>query len=90
MWSIIIALALNSFNKNHGALSGIMMTGICGGAIYPFIIGIIGDFFELRIGLIALYVSLLYILLIGYFSKPIIVNKKLSLKWKKSIISLVG
>ena len=44
MWSIIIALALNSFNKNHGALSGIMMTGICGGAIYPFIIGIIGDF----------------------------------------------
>jgi len=81
MWSIIIALALNSFKKNHGALSGILMTGISGGAIYPLIIGSIGDFFELRVGLMLLYLSLVYILFIGYISKPKILNKKLSLKW---------
>lgn len=81
MWSIIIALALNSFDKNHGALSGILITGISGGAIYPFIIGSIGDFFGLRIGLMLLYLSLVYILFIGYISKPKILNKKLSLKW---------
>ena len=81
MWSIIIALALNSFDKNHGALSGILITGISGGAIYPFIIGSIGDFFGLRTGLMLLYLSLVYILFIGYISKPKILNKKLSLKW---------
>ena len=81
MWSIIVALALNSFKKNHGTLSGILMTGISGGAIYPFIIGSIGDFFELRVGLMLLYLSLVYILFIGYISKPKILNKKLSLKW---------
>ena len=88
MWSIIIALALNSFNKNHGALSGIMMTGIAGGAICPLIIGIISDIFDLRIGLSLLYLALSYILLIGYISKPKILNKKLSLKWNNSTISL--
>ena len=88
MWSIIIALALNSFNKNHGALSGIMMTGIAGGAIFPLIIGIISDIFDLRIGLSLLYLALSYILLIGYISKPKILNKKLSLKWNNSTISL--
>ena len=55
MWSIIIALALNSFTKNHGTVSGIMMAGISGGAIYPFIIGVLGDFFELKLGLMTLY-----------------------------------
>ena len=81
MWSIIIALALNSFEKNHGTVSGIMMAGISGGAICPFIIGVIGDFSELKLGLITLYISLLYILFLGLISKPKILNKKVNLNW---------
>ena len=88
MWSIIIALALNSFTKNHGTVSGIMMAGISGGAIYPFIIGILGDFFELKLGLMTLYLSLLYILFLGLISKPKVLNKKVNLNWLNSIISL--
>ena len=88
MWSIIIALALNSFTKNHGTVSGIMMAGISGGAIYPFIIGVLGDFFELKLGLMTLYLSLLYILFLGLISKPKVLNKKVNLNWLNSIISL--
>jgi len=88
MWSIIIALALNSFKKNHGTVSGIMMTGIAGGAIYPFIIGFLGDFYELKLGLMILYISLLYILFLGWISKPKVLNKKVNLNWLNSIISL--
>ena len=88
MWSIIIALALNSFEKNHGTVSGIMMTGIAGGAIYPFIIGFIGDFYGLKLGLFTLYISLSYILFLGWLSKPKVLNKKVNLNWLNSIISL--
>ena len=88
MWSIIIALALNSFEKNHGTVSGIMMTGIAGGAIYPFIIGFIGDFYGLKLGLFTLYISLSYILFLGWISKPKVLNKKVNLNWLNSIISL--
>jgi len=88
MWSIIIALALNSFTKNHGTVSGIMMAGISGGAIYPLIIGVLADFFELKLGLMTLYLSLLYILFLGLISKPKVLNKKVNLNWLNSIISL--
>ena len=88
MWSIIIALALNSFEKNHGTVSGIMMTGIAGGAIYPFLIGFLGDFYDLKLGLMILYISLLYILFLGWISKPKVLNKKVNLNWLNSIISL--
>ena len=65
-----------------------MMAGISGGAIYPFIIGVLGDFFELKLGLMTLYLSLLYILFLGLISKPKVLNKKVNLNWLNSIISL--
>ena len=43
MFSVIFALALNSVDKHHGAFSGILCTGIFGGALIPFIIGGLGD-----------------------------------------------
>jgi len=51
MWSIIFSLALNSVKQNHGALSGILCTGIAGGAIFPFIVGWIGEMLSLKAGL---------------------------------------
>jgi len=75
MWSIIISLALNSVSVHHGSLSGILVTGIAGGAIIPLIIGGIGDAIGLRGGMIFLFFTLAYILSIGFWAKPLINNK---------------
>lgn len=75
MWSIIFSLALNSVSKHHGAFSGILCTGICGGAIVPVIIGWLGGKFGLRLGMIFLYFTLGYILSIGFWAKPLISNE---------------
>ena len=75
MWSIIISLALNSTSKDHGAFSGILVSGIIGGAVIPLIIGILADFIGLKFGMIVLLIPLLFILTIGFWSSPLINNK---------------
>jgi fucose permease len=75
MWSIIFSLALNSVSKNHGTFSGILCTGICGGAIVPVIIGWLGNMFGLRFGMLFLYITLGFILSIGFWAKPLISNE---------------
>jgi fucose permease len=74
MWSVIFSLALNSVKRHHGSFSGILCTGIVGGAIVPLIVGWLGDFFGLRFGMMFLYLTLGYILSIGFWSKPLITN----------------
>lgn len=83
MYPIIFSLALNSVNEHHGSFSGIIVTGIIGGAIVPLIIGWIGDHAGLRIGMLFLYATLGYILSIGFWAKPIITNKTIKLFDKK-------
>jgi len=75
MWSIIISLALNSVAEAHGSFSGILVTGIVGGAVIPFIVGALGDVYGLRIGMVFLFSTLLFILSIGFWSKPLITNE---------------
>jgi fucose permease len=86
MWSIIFSLALNSVKQNHGALSGILCTGIAGGAIFPFIVGWIGEMLSLKAGLFFLILPLTFVLSIGFWSNPIINNKTIKLKKQKSAI----
>ena len=74
MWSIIFSLALNSVERHHGAFSGILCTGIVGGAIVPLIIGWLGDLVELRLAMTLLYLTLCYILAIGFWARPLITN----------------
>ncbi len=74
MWSVIISLALNSVKSNHGSFSGILVTGIAGGAIVPLIVGSLGDAIGLKYGMFFLFITLLYILSIGFWSKPLINN----------------
>lgn len=80
MWSIVFSLALNSVAKHHGSFSGILCTGIIGGAIIPPIVGGLGDLFGLRIGLMFNYVTLAFILSIGFWAKPLIDNETMSFK----------
>lgn len=75
MWSIIFSLALNSLAHHHGTFSGILCTGIVGGAVVPLLIGSIGDHFSLRTGLCFLYLPLAYIFSIGIWAKPLVTNK---------------
>ena len=79
MYPIIFSLALNSLKEHHGAFSGILLTGVIGGAVIPLIIGWMGDHFGLRSGMFFIYLTLGYILSIGFWAKPIISNKTIQL-----------
>ena len=80
MWSIIISLALNSVEHHHGSFSGILVTGIAGGAIIPLIVGSLGDLFGLKAGMFFLFITLAYILSIGFWSKPLVNNEIVGIK----------
>ncbi len=82
MYPIIFSLALNSIDEHHGSFAGIMVTGIIGGAIVPLIIGWLGDHIGLQMGMCFLYITLAYILSIGFWARPLIVNKTINLKKK--------
>jgi MFS transporter, FHS family, L-fucose permease len=75
MWPVIISLALNSVAEHHGSVSGVLCTGICGGAIVPLIIGKLGDLFGLRTGMLFLYVTFGCVLSVGFWARPLIKNK---------------
>lgn len=74
MWSIVFSLALNSIDKHHGSFSGILCTGIIGGALVPLLIGWLGDVIGLRFSMMLLYVTLGYILSVGIWARPLITN----------------
>jgi len=75
MYGCVFSLGLNSVSKHHGSFSGIMCTGIIGGAVVPLIIGIIGDYSNLRIGMFVIYITIAYMLYISLTAKPLINNK---------------
>ena len=75
MWPVISSLALNSVSQYHGSFSGILCTGIMGGAVVPVIIGKLGDHFGLRAGMCILYITFGCVLSVGFWAKPLISNK---------------
>ena len=83
MYPVIFSLALNSVDEHHGSFAGIMVTGIIGGAIVPLIIGGLGDALGLRTGMLFLYITLGYILSIGFWAKPLITNQTVFNKKEK-------
>lgn len=74
MWSVIVSLALNSVAHHHGTFSGILCTGIVGGAVVPLIIGGLAEITGLRYAMFFLYLTLGYIFSIGLWAKPLIKN----------------
>jgi fucose permease len=78
MWSIIFSLALNSVDRHHGTFSGILCTGVIGGALVPLAVGWLGDRIGLRFGLCLLFLTLAYILSIGLWARPLIINATLA------------
>jgi len=87
MWATIFALALNSVDRHHGSFSGILCTGIIGGAVLPWIVGKLGDSFGLRSGMLVIFLTLGYITSIGFWAKPLIVNATIGSKKRKAAAS---
>ena len=77
MWSIIFALALNSVAEHHGSFTGILCTGILGGALVPFAIGWLGDHVGLRAAMFLILGLLAYIISISFWAKPLTRNETL-------------
>ena len=74
MWPVLVSLGLNSVAEYHGSFTGILCTGIMGGAVVPLIIGRIGDLFGLRAGMALLYLTFGCVLSVGFWAKPLITN----------------
>jgi len=75
LFSVIFSLALNSLPSHHGSFSGILCTGIAGGAAVPLLIGWLADQTGLRLGMTFIFICLAYIFSIGIWAKPLINNK---------------
>ncbi len=84
MFSIIFSLALNSVSKHHGSFSGILCTGIFGGALLPLVVGSLGDFIGLKYALMILYISIGYIMFVAFYAKPLITNKTILQKKREA------
>jgi fucose permease len=74
MWSVVFSLGMNSVPHHHGTLSGILCTGIVGGAVVPLIIGGVAELVGLKLAMITLFITLGYILGIGIWAKPLVNN----------------
>lgn len=79
MFSVIFSLALNSAAQHHGALSGILCTGILGGAILPMLVGLLGDRFGLRAAMALVFLTIAYIFSIGIWARPLVRNQTVDL-----------
>ena len=87
MFPTIMSLALNSWKENHGSFAGILITGIIGGAVFPVIVGKLGDIFGLQKALHIIFINLCFILFIGIWARPLIKNKTIFDKKKNSSLS---
>jgi len=80
MWSVIFSLALNSVPHHHGSFSGILCTGIVGGAFVSLLVGWLGDRFGLRVSMVVIYFTLGYIASVGFWARPLIANATVPLR----------
>ena len=80
MWSIVFSLGLNSLAEHHGTFSGILCTGVIGGAVVPMLVGQLGNVFGLRTGMHLVFLTLAYILAIGFWAKPLVNNATVSFR----------
>ena len=72
---IIFALALNSVAEHHGSFTGILCTGILGGALVPLAIGWLGDHIGLRDAMFLILALLAYIISISFWARPLARNE---------------
>jgi fucose permease len=82
MWSIVVSLALNSVPHHHGTFSGILCTGIAGGALVPLVVGGLAELVGLRFAMLFLLLTLGYIFSLTLWAKPLVTNAQVK-SWKE-------
>jgi MFS transporter, FHS family, L-fucose permease len=65
----IFSGAIQSFDKYHGAISGILCTAIVGGAVIGFLIGAVGGTFGMRTAMVINLIAFLYVFVISVWGK---------------------
>ena len=75
MFSVVFSLGLNSVPQHHGALSGILCTGILGGAVVPLLVGVLGDRIGLRAAMSVVFATLAFILSVAFWARPLVRNE---------------
>jgi fucose permease len=79
MYGSVFSLGMNSLKTNHGTVSGILCTGIIGGAIVPMLVGVLGNITNLRFGMCLVYATIIFMLYISLTAKPLVNNKTIKL-----------
>lgn len=79
MFSIVFSLGLNSVPRHHGAFSGVLCTGILGGAVVPLLVGVLGDAIGLRAAMCVAFLTLAYILGVSAWARPLVRNETVPL-----------
>ena len=79
MFSVVFSLGLNSVPRHHGAFSGVLCTGILGGAVVPLLVGVLGDAVGLRAAMSVVFLTLAYILGVSAWARPLVRNETVSL-----------
>lgn len=85
MYSIVFSLALNTATAYHGSFAGILCTGIVGGAGGPLLISLLADVTSLRTGMCLIFLFMGYITFIGFWARPLVTNKTISLRKKRKV-----
>ena len=80
MWSIVFSLGMNSLPSHHGTVSGILCTGIVGGAVVPLVIGGLAEVMGLQFAMLTNIITLGYILSIGIWARPLVNNSRVK-RW---------
>ena len=79
MFSVVFSLGLNSVPRHHGAFSGVLCTGILGGAVVPLFVGVLGDAIGLRAAMSTAFLTLAYILGVSVWARPLVRNETVPL-----------
>lgn len=75
MWPVILALGMNSVNRHHGSLSGLLFAASTGGAFGVIMVGKLGDMFGLQWGFLFLMISYTIVASVYFWSKPNVDNQ---------------
>lgn len=69
MWPVILSLGMNSVQKNHGSLSGLLFAASTGGAFGVMMVGRLGDAYGLRYGFLFLMICYMIVASVYAWSK---------------------
>jgi fucose permease len=66
VFSIVFSAALKKMPDHTNEISGLMITGVAGGAVFPIVMGLVSDSFGQVAGIGILSVAFLYLLFIAF------------------------